>query len=295
MLEIIRNLESDVEPDTKTSYSNSNFMLLTYMLERVYQKSFAEILDEKIVIPIGLKNTFLGNIINTKNNECNSYTFWEGSWIKEPETNISLVLGTGGIVSTPVDLPLFSDALFSGKLISQNSLEQMKTFKDRCEATKLVYGMGLISMPFEDRASFGHLGGIDGFRTMFTHFPESDISLAFSSNGGPRDDIATVLFRAIFNLPFEIPEYKTYYVADEELDKYLGVYSREQTPIRITITKDNGKLFMQLTGQPSFPLEAIEQDKFIFEPTNLILEFNPIDNTLVLKQSGGVFNFVRED
>jgi len=294
MLEIISNLESDFEPNTKASYSNSNFMLLTYILERMYQKSFAEILDEKIARPIGLKNTYLGK----KDNECNSYTFGEGVWNIEPETDISLVMGTGGIISTPVDLTIFSDALFGGKLISQNSLEQMKTTKDRCEATRLTYGMGLISMPFEDRVAFGHLGGLDAFRTMFTYFPESNISFAYTFNGAPRDgNIAVTLFRAIFNHSFEIPEYKPhqpYYVADEELDKYLGVYSRDDFPLKITITKADGRLFGQGTGQPPFPLEATEKDKFRFEPAGITMDFHPY-GIMIFRQVGRSWTLVRED
>ena len=79
------------------------------------------------------------------------------------------------------------------------------------------------------------------------------------------------------------------------MDKYLGVYASAQIPLKMAITKVNGKLFGQATGQSSFPLETTEKDKFEFVQAGIILEFNPTDKTMVLKQGGGVFSFVREE
>ena len=301
MIEIISKAGIDFEPDTKTSYSNSNFVLLTYILEKIHKKPYSKILEEQIIVPLGLKNTYFGKRININDNECNSYKFYvpfknsatqsgAGVWKKEPETDMSIPLGAGGIVSTPVDLTIFGEALFAGKLVSINSLNQMETIKERM-------GMGLFQIPFFERISFGHNGGIDGFISMFGHFPDDNISFAYTANGinYNGNEIAIAVLSAVFNKPFEIPEFKTYHVTDADLDKYLGVYSSAQLPLKMTITKANGKLFGQGTGQPSFPLEATGKDKFGFAQAGVVLEFNPTDKTMVLKQGGGVFNFKKED
>jgi len=288
MIEIIAKAGSDFEPDTKASYSNSNFVLLTYILERIYQKSYSELLKEKIIQPIGLKNTFYGGKIDVTNNECHSYKYAE-NWKIESETDMSIPLGAGGIVSTPIDLNLFSEALFTGKIVSMNSLQQMKTIKDQ-------FGMGLLQIPFYEQIGFGHGGGIDGFASLFAYFPDSNISFAYTANGMNYigNDIAIAVLSAVYNKPFEIPEFTTIDITDEELDKYLGVYSSKQLPLKMTITKANGKLFGQGTGQPSFPLEATEKDKFEFKQAGVILEFTPSNKTMILKQGGGVFIFERE-
>ena len=157
--------------------------------------------------------------------------------------------------------------------------------------------MGLFQIPFYERISFGHNGGIDGFISMFGYFPDSNITFAYIANGinYNGNDIAIAVLSAVFNKPFEIPEFKTYHVTDADLDKYLGVYSSAQIPLKMTITKVNGKLFGQGTGQPSFPLEATGKDKFGFAQAGVVLEFNPTDKTMILKQGGGVFNFKKED
>jgi hypothetical protein len=72
---------------------------------------------------------------------------------------------------------------------------------------------------------------------------------------------AVVMFEStVYGKPFDIPEFKTYQIIDEELDKYLGVYASAQIPLTMTKTKVNGKLFGQSNGQPSFPLKATEKD-----------------------------------
>jgi len=287
MIEIIIKSGNDFAPDEKMAYSNSNYILLTYILEKIYKKQYSEILREKIVNPLGLKNTYLGGKINTQNGECNSYIFSNKGWEHQAETDSSQALGAGAIVSTSTDLIKFSYALFNGKLISGNSLLQMKTIQD-------FYGMGLIQMPFYDKTGFGHTGGIDGFRSVFAYFPTGEISFAQTSNGlnFNGNDISIAILSAVYDKPFEIPKFTR--LTDEELDKYLGVYSSKQLPIKVTITKVNKQLFAQGTGQPTYPLDATAKDIFKSEAVQAILEFNPTDKTMILKQGGGVFNFERE-
>ncbi len=174
MVEIISKSESEFEPDSKTKYSNSNFVLLTYILEKAFQKSYSELLQAHIIQPIGLQNTFFGGKIDSNKNECKSYHF-NGNWEVEPETDMSIPLGAGGIVSTPSDLTKFSDSLFGGKLLNDKSLDLMKKIRDG-------YGIGLIQVPFYDKIGFGHTGGIDGFRSVFFYFKDGDISYALTSN-----------------------------------------------------------------------------------------------------------------
>jgi len=286
MIEVIIKGGSDFAPDTRMAYSNPNYTLLTYILEKIYEKPFSKILEEKIINPIGLKNTYMDGKINTSNNETNSYIFLNNSWKLAPELDVSQALGAGAIISTPTDLVKFSYALFSGKLISENSLTKMQTIKDH-------YGMGIIQIPFYDKTGFGHTGGIDGFRSVFAYFPTGEISFAYTSNGMNHsgNDISVTLLSAAYDKPFEIPEFITYELSDEDLDKYLGIYSSKQLPLKMTITKANKQLFGQGEGQPSFPLDAIGKDKFEFKQAGIVMEFNPTDKTMTLKQGGGVFYF----
>jgi len=288
MIEIIAKGGSDFNPDSKAEYSNSNFVLLTYVLEKTFTKSYSDLLQEFIVNPIGLKNTYVFGKINPSNNECKSYRF-SGSWKAETETDFTIPLGAGAIISTPSDLTKFADALFSGKLLTNESLEIMKTIKDG-------YGIGLFQIPFYKSIGYGHTGGIDGFSSVYSYFADDKISYALISNGINinNNDISIAVLSAVYDKPYEIPVFTTFTLTSEDLDKYLGVYASKQIPLKITISKDGNTLIAQGTGQPAFPLEATDKDKFKFDQAGAKFEFNPTAKTMILFQGGGQINFMKE-
>ena len=165
----------------------------------------------------------------------------------------------------------------------------MRTFKDQV-------GLGLFKIPFYDKTAFGHSGGIDGFTSVFGHFPDDHISYAQTSNGSNTNtnNISITVLSAIFGKPYEIPDFRVFEVNPEDLDQYAGVYSSKQLPIKITVTRENTRLIAQGTGQSSFPLEATAKDQFKFEQAGIIMEFNPAEKTMILKQGGGTFTFIKE-
>ena len=288
IIEIIKKGRSNFEPGAQTVYNNSGFLLLTFILERIYEKSFAELVKEKIANPIGLKNTRLGGRINSQNNESHSYTFHR-DWQQADEADISQLLGTGGIVSTPTDLVKFSHALFSGKLLSENSLQQMKTMQEDCQRTRRGFGMGLTQISFHHRIGHGHGGGIDAFSSMFAYLPDGEISFAVISNAryfNFTDNINLVLLNAAYNMPFDIPEFITFDTSDIDLDKFVGVYASAQSPSQMTITNVDNQLFAQMTGQPSFPLGMTGENQFENRQVGLVLEFNPENKTVIFRQFG---------
>ena len=288
MLSIIAKFDSDFEPNSKSEYSNSNYVLLSYILEKTYNKTFSEILTDEIVNPIKLNNTIFGGKINLENNESHSYSY-NGKWEKQTETDMSIPLGAGGIISTPSDLLKFAEALFNYRIISKNSLSQMEKLKDN-------YGMGLFKMPFYDKYSFGHTGGIDGFSSVFGYFPEEKSAFALTSNGSNYDtnEISIALLNVLFNKPFKIPSFKVYELKSEDLDEYLGVYSSPSFPLKITITKSKNVLIAQATGQSSFHLDATEKDKFEFKQAGIVLEFDSNNKQMTLRQGGGIFKLTKE-
>ncbi|MDD4309951.1 MAG: serine hydrolase, partial [Candidatus Cloacimonetes bacterium] len=117
------------KPGKKTAYSNSNYLLLGYIIEAIDKTAYSESLAKRITQKIGLSHTYYGGKIDVANNEALSY-YNTGEWVLNPETDMSVPGGAGAIVSTASDLVLFIQALFKGELISAKSLEQMLKEKD---------------------------------------------------------------------------------------------------------------------------------------------------------------------
>ncbi len=288
MMERLSQLGSDFQPDYKFSYSNSNYVLLTFLLEKVMKDKYPSLLKKFILQPIGLKNTFYGGKINVSKNESKSYTYRDG-WKAESETDMSIPLGAGAIVSNPADIILFSEALFNGKIIQPESLVIMTNMKDN-------YGLGLFVIPFYDKKGYGHTGGIDGFNAVFSYFPEDKVAYALTSNGTNfiNNKISIALLSAVFGRPFDIPVFKIFELSIQELDLYVGTYSTPNFPLIITISREGNSLMAQATGQPAFPLSPIAQHKFQYEQAGVSMEFDPEKKTLQMKQAGRTINFTKE-
>lgn len=288
LLDKIAKSGSDFEPDSKASYSNSNYILLTFILEELHQKAFKDIVADGITTPLGLSNTYVGDKIDLAKNEAYSYTF-SGNWKKETETDMSIPLGAGALVSTPTDLLQFIEALFSGKIISEDSLAKMTTLKDN-------YGMGIFQYPFNQKKSFGHTGGIDAFRSILGYFKEDQLSVAMTSNATNYDnnDIIIGALSAFYNTPYTLPSFANIVFTPEELEAYTGVYASPDIPLKITITQESATLIAQATGQGAFAVEAQSKTVFEYKAAGVVLEFALEKNEMTLKQGGGTFVFTKE-
>jgi len=289
MLAIFSKFEPKYPPDKIVDFCNSNFVILGYILEKIYSKPYKELFKEKITIPIGLNDTYLGSKTNIANNECYSYRFCT-NWIKESETDMSIPGGAGAIVSTPTDLTRFIEALFSYKLVKKSTLNTMTTLANG-------FGMGIFQYTFCQNIAFGYNGGIDGFGAVLRYFPNDNIAVSYCTNGQnyPLNDILTGILNICFNKPYSIPTFKTFKLTDEESNPYLGTYSSYQLFQKITISKKGTTLIASASGQPEFPLEATEKNKFKFDLADIKMEFNPDKNELILYQNGGIYYFTKEN
>lgn len=277
------------EPDEQFGYSNSNYVLLTYIAEDVTSKSFSALLDEIIVIPCKLNNTYVGTGIDTKNGEAYSYIKMSSDWKKSNETDMSVPLGAGFIISTPYDLNKFLDCLFSEKIVKKESLEHMLSLKDN-------FGLGLFQMSFHNNIGYGHTGGIDGFQSNAFYFPKVKVSIALAENAVAYmlKNIVSACLSIYFDEDYKLPTFSNAIgVTSQELDKYLGVYSSPELPIKLAITKKGNTLIAQGTGQQELPLECIDSNVFQNEGVNLVLEFSPEENKMILKQFGMTFKMAK--
>ncbi len=289
LLQRIVDNGTEFEPGEKTEYSNTNFVLLSWIAEKVDGKPFADLLKERILTKTGLTNTYYGGKINTEKNEAQSYVKL-GEWQPSTETDMSVPWGAGALVSTPTDLATFFYELFNGDLLTQESLDQMTDIQDGL-------GMGLMQLPFYERSAYAHNGGIDGFQSSAAYFPEDKVTIAYISNGVvlSMNDILIGALSIYFGKEYELPDFKpALELTSEQLDPYLGTYSSADFPLKVTITKKENTLIAQATGQPTFPLEAYEEHKFKFEQAGVKLEFVPENEEVILRQGGGEWTLKKE-
>jgi CubicO group peptidase (beta-lactamase class C family) len=256
---------------------------LGLIIEKLTGKSYAEALKERITSKIGLADTYTatGNI-DVNKNESLTYLNIGGDWKQVHETHPSILFGGGQIVSTPNDMAKFIQALFDGKIVSKESLDQMKTMRDG-------EGLGMEPHTFAGKTFYGHAGGGDNYGAWLTYQPEEKLAVAYTTNAKvyPVVNIVRGVVDIYYNKPFTIPALESLAVSPEVLDKYVGVYSSPEAPVKWTITRDGGTLFFQPPGaQSAVPLEATAQDKFQIEGA-AVFEFDAAKNQMIIKRRGG--------
>ncbi|MEZ4917993.1 MAG: serine hydrolase domain-containing protein [Saprospiraceae bacterium] len=296
MIQVIVDGGLDFEPGEKAAYSNSNYVLLGYILEKITGESYESLLQNRICTPLNLKRTKYGAAIKGKENEAFSYHY-AGKWEKHTETDMSIPHGAGAIVSTPQELNHFIEGLFAGKLISAESLEKMTTLEDR-------YGRGIFTIPIQDKMAYGHSGGIDAFASQLAYFPDDSLAMAICINGSNYDmsQVMVGVLSIYFGYPYELPDFsaKERNLSKKEMEAYTGTYASASLPIKINVHIQDDMLMAQATGQGAFPLSPFEGDVFRFDPAGVEIAFEALEKgekqfkTFTLHQGGGHFVFTRE-
>jgi D-alanyl-D-alanine carboxypeptidase len=291
MLALIAKATPDFEPDSKQSYSNSGYFLLGLIIEKLTGKPYEEALKERITSKIGLKDTYTATgSIDVNKNESLTYFNLGGEWKQHSETHPSILFGGGAIVSTPNDLAKFIQALFDGKIVSKENLDQMKTIRDGDGL-----GLGMEPFTFAGKTFYGHAGGGDNYGSWLAYLPEEKLAVAYTTNAKvyPVVNIVRGVVDIYYNKPFTIPVLESIAISPEVLNKYVGVYSSPAAPVKFTITSDGATLFFQPPGQSAVPLEATAQDKFQIEGA-VAIEFDAAKNQMIIKRRGGERVFTKE-
>ncbi|TDX94627.1 D-alanyl-D-alanine carboxypeptidase [Chryseobacterium daecheongense] len=289
LVEIIEKAGSDFEPGSQFTYSNSNYTLLAYILEKVYKSSYSELVNTFIAQPLHLKYTKVGGKIDSSKNNAHSYAYEGNTYIKSPETDMSVPGGAGAIVSTPSELIAFMNGLISGKLISNNSFKTMKQFKDG-------YGFGLFEMPLNDKKGIGHNGSIDGFQSglFYVADGEKTFSMITNQSGYDHQNIFNTLASAAYGKDITIPTFEVVTLSEEELQPLVGTYVTKEMPLKFNIFIKNKTLMAQATGQGEFPLEATSKTSFKFDMAGITIDFDPAKKLFVIKQGSDATTFTKE-
>jgi D-alanyl-D-alanine carboxypeptidase len=289
ILALIARGKPDFEPDARQQYSNSGYLVLGMIIEKVTGKPYAEVLSKRIIAKTGLMDTYLATgPIDVAKNEALTYRYI-GGWKQEAETHPSLLFSSGAMVSTPADLAKFVAALFDGKLISKEHFAMMKPARE---------GEWLLmeSFGFAGKTFYGHTGGADNYGSWLAYQPEGKLAVAYTTNAKvhPVKDIVSGAIEIYYGRPFQIPTFESIAIDEAVLDKYVGVYASPDAPNKFTISRRGSTLFVQPGQQNPAPLEATAQDKFKLEGAPVAFEFDPGKGQMTMKRAGREIVFTKE-
>ncbi|MFT3823514.1 MAG: serine hydrolase [Chitinophagaceae bacterium] len=195
--ELVKKFCSDpleFTPGEQFHYSNSGYVILAAIVEKVTGKKFGEVLAEKVFIPAGMTHSFFGTVANAATAKGYSDNTPE---IIYPLENVT---GAGGITSTAEDLLLWSEALSSYKLLPKEATEEL--FKVRVEWGEWEAGYGYgwmidhrLFKISDKRLVQYHPGTELGMYAMLVRVPDKNITIILLNNTGdfPRFDMTDLL------------------------------------------------------------------------------------------------------
>lgn len=270
MFALLKDKPLDFPVGEKYAYNNSGYFLLGTIIEKVSGKPYADFLQENIFTPLGMKNTGYDNPLQIINNRAAGYTRQGGQFLNAAYMDMSVPYAAGAMYSTTGDLLLWDQALYTEKLLSRKSFDEMFT------PVKNGYGYGWGIGNRFGKQTISHGGAIFGFSTQISRFPSEKLTFIVLSNlqGSPAGRIANDLSAIVFGQNYDIPqERKEIVVSSQILEKYVGSYQLLPNVV-FHISLENGKLYGQVADQQKISLSAETETKFFSRDVAVTITFN---------------------
>ncbi len=165
-------------------YSNSGYSLLSLIVEAASGQKFAAFLAQNIFLPLGMNRSVAYEPgISVVLNRALGYAKTKDGFEFSDQSSTSAVLGDGGIYSSVTDLHQWDQALYTGRLVSQQMLEQAFTIHSASsDFEKNGYGFGWYLGEYRHTKHLWHYGSTCGFSTQIERFPEKKLSVILLTN-----------------------------------------------------------------------------------------------------------------
>jgi len=256
-------------PGEVLRYSNSGYILLGRIIEKVSGRTYEQYLKETILQPAEMTHTAFDHAAELVPMRASGYR-WDGeAIINATYGDPAYPASAGALRSTVDDLYRFDRALKSGKLFSIAVMDKAWAPYAHWTAPPpfdidAEYGYGWMSGAEFGHRYVGHGGWVNGFVSQFTRYPDDDAVMIVlwnfetATNISVSKDLAAIMFGGKYDVPQLRP---VVHPAQETLARYVGEY--RVGPLKVEITLRNGRLYALGTGQPNpYGLIAVSDTEF---------------------------------
>ncbi len=266
------NKPLDFQPGESWNYSNSGYALLGYLIEKTSGQTYEKFLQDNIFTPLNMKDSGYDSNSTVIARRATGYTPLPNGTIQNSGyVHMSVPFAAGGLYSTTEDLLKWEQGLFGGKVISTAAVEKMTTpFKN-----DYAFGVGVQTV--NGHKLIDHNGGIQGFNTHLSYYPNDKLTVIALSNlnSNTPDQIAPQLAAVAFGANVTLQSERKEMTLDAGiLDRYKGVYKTPAPPgLTMIVTPDSNQLSTQLSGQPPVPVFAQSETLFFAKVVDAQIEF----------------------
>jgi CubicO group peptidase (beta-lactamase class C family) len=288
MLARFRDKPFNFEPGEKFEYSNSNYVLLGFIIEDVTHEKYEHVVRERILKPCGMTHSgFDFTNLKDKNKATGYYSIDNSKSEEAPIVDSTVSYSAGALYSTAGDMNKWHQALQSYKLLPKELQEKAYVpFKKR-------YAYGWFIDTFKNHRLIVHSGGIHGFVTYEMRVEEDDVDILLLQNNMSayaNNTIAINILKCLYDADYKIPiPVKDAKVSLETMKQYEGNYALAPTFILNIRLKEN-ELYAQATGQSEFAISPLSETMFYTKIVDAKIEFVKDSDgkigSLILHQNG---------
>ncbi len=286
MIALFKDKPLNFEPGSKYDYSNSGYMLLGYIIQKVTGKPYEQVVRERILQPLQMNQSGF-DFTNLKNEyKTTGYYTITDTLINAAIVDSTVSYAAGALYSTVGDLYKWEQALYGDKIMNAESRKMAFT------PVLEKYGYGWAIDTMYGKLTYAHGGGIHGFTSYLLRFPEERLMIVLLDNSGGGKlgpmgkDLAAIAFGKPYTIPTALKEIK---LDEKILQNYVGEYELAPNFI-LTVRLDNGQLKTQATGQSEVDIYAEKEDLFFLKVVEAKIEFKKDESgkvtSLILHQGG---------
>jgi CubicO group peptidase (beta-lactamase class C family) len=286
LLALFRNKSLDFKPGEKFSYSNSGYILLGYIIEKVTGRSYFQVVRDNIFRPVHMDHSGFDFTHLASSDKATGYDP-PAPLVPAEIVDSSVSFSAGAVYTTVGDLYKWDRALYSGSILSQPSEEAAFT------PHLARYGYGWMIDSLYGKRVVEHGGGITGFVSFILRVPEDETCIIVLDNAPSQAQpgkMANDLYALLNGKEYTTPRsHVAIHLDSAILKQYTGDYQLRPNFV-ITITYENGSLMSRATGQGKAELFPEKENFFFLKVVDAQLEFikgaNNEVESLVLHQNG---------
>jgi CubicO group peptidase (beta-lactamase class C family) len=251
VLGLIKDKLFDFKPGTRWRHNNSAFYLAGMVVERVTKQEYGTYVREHVFKPLGMSSASLCDARMVVPHLASGYELKGGAPVNAAFMSWKTPFAVASVCATASDLLKWEAALDTGRVLTQSSLQLMRTPTTLADGTKMDHGLGTCLGSLDGHKALGHTGNGGGFRSVLESFPDDHLTIVILTNtedGSPGPVTAAAeIARAALGLAKK-SALRDPPVPNEELAALTGKY--ESVDGIVEIFANDGKLHFRIAGTP---------------------------------------------
>lgn len=300
LIAIFRDKPLDFAPGESWSYNNSAYVLLGAIIEKASGQSYQDFIEQRIFAPLGMKHSFYDRTERVIRRRVAGYSKGKDGYVNCAYLSMTQPHAAGSLMSSVDDLALWDAALYTERVVKQESLKRAWTPYRLNNGKPTHYGYGWAMGEWEGHRFITHDGGINGFITSGYRFPDDKVYVAVLTNlDSPLANPGDLAFRIgtlTIGKPYRDPA--TISLSESQLDQYVGVYEGADKKEAL-VRRDGSKLTVSL-GPAKVEIVPLSETEFAFKDSmrnrlKFIREGGRVTGLVRLENYGADQEFRRTD